>query len=251
MNRRLRYLSVIAILVPLAFGVGVATSRAGKPNEPSWVLHGPYSPALKPANFVPTISNRYFPLKPGTTYHYKGYKGAASQRDDMVVTHRKKQILGISCTVVRDTVFQGGKPIERTLDWYAQDKHGNVWYMGEAAFDLKNGRFVRAADSWKSGVNGAKPGIIIQGDPRPGNVYRQEYYPPDALDQARVLGRAAVQVPQGTYGRSLATIEWSPVEPQLEKKWYADGVGEIQEHVVAGGHEGFKLVSVTHRRSKA
>ena len=26
---------------------------------------------------------------------------------------------------------ENGKPIERTFDWYAQDKQGNVWYMGE------------------------------------------------------------------------------------------------------------------------
>jgi hypothetical protein len=245
MNNRPLYLIGIALLAMLVIGVG--TSQAAKPKEPSWVLHGSYSPTLNPANFVTTIDNRYFPLKPGTAYHYKGFKDAASQTDDMVVTHQKKQILGISCTVVRDTVSQAGKPIERTFDWYAQDKPGNVWYMGEDAFELKNGRFVRAADSWKSGVNGAKPGIIMQGNPRTGAVYRQEYYPPGALDQARVLGKATtVKVPQGTYRRSLATVEWSPVEPQLEKKYYAAGVGEIREQVVAGGHEGFQLVSVTH-----
>lgn len=245
MNNRLRCLSALAFVAVLV--IGVATSQAAKPKEPSWVLHGPYSPALEPANFVTTIDNRYFPLKPGTAYHYKGFKDAASQTDDMVVTHQKKQILGIPCTVVRDTVSQGGKPIERTFDWYAQDKQGNVWYMGEDAFDLKNGRFVRASDSWKSGVNGAKPGIIMQGNPRLGDVYRQEYYPPGALDQARVLSATTrIKVPQGTYKRSLATIEWSPVEPQLEKKYYAGGVGEIREEVVAGGHEGFQLVSVTH-----
>jgi hypothetical protein len=54
-----------------------------------------------------------------------------------------------------------------------------------------------------------------------------------------------MKVPQGTYRRALATVEWSPIEPQLEKKYYAAGVGEIQEQVVAGGHEGFQLVSVT------
>ena len=85
-----------------------------------------------------------------------------------------------------------GKPLERTFDWYAQDKQGNVWYMGEDCPRAENGRFVRASDSWEAGVNGAKPGIIMRGNPRPGDVYRQEYYPPGgALDQARVLGRRA------------------------------------------------------------
>jgi hypothetical protein len=245
MNNRLRCLSALAVLAVLVIGVG--SSHAAKPKEPSWVLHGPYSPSVEPANFITTVDNRYFPLKPGTTFHYEGYKDAVSQVDDMVVTHQKKRILGITCTVVRDTVSQHGKPIERTFDWYAQDKQGNVWYMGEDAFELKNGRFARADDSWKSGVNGAKPGIIMRGNPRPGDVYRQEYYPRGAaMDQARVLGATtSIKVPQGTYKRALATVEWSPIEPQLEKKYYAAGVGEIREQVVAGGNEAFQLVSVT------
>jgi hypothetical protein len=245
MNNRPRHLSAIALLAMLVLGVGLA--HGARPKEPSWALHGPYSPSIDPANFVSTVDNRYFPLKPGTAFHYGGYKNAASQTDDAVVTHQKKRILGITCTVVRDTVSQHGKPIERTFDWYAQDKQGNVWYMGEDSFELKNGRFVRADDSWKSGVNGAKPGIIMRGNPRPGDVYRQEYYPGAALDQARVLGVIPrMKVPQGSYKRALATVEWSPLDSQLEKKYYAAGVGEIQEQVVAGGHEGFKLVSVTH-----
>jgi hypothetical protein len=246
MNNRLTCLSALAVLAVLVIGVG--SSHAAKPKEPSWVLHGPYSPSVEPANFITTVDNRYFPLKPGTTFHYEGYKDAVSQVDDMVVTHQKKRILGITCTVVRDTVSQHGKPIERTFDWYAQDKQGNVWYMGEDAFELKNGRFARADDSWKSGVNGAKPGIIMRGNPRPGDVYRQEYYPRGAaMDQARVLGATtSIKVPQGTYKRALATVEWSPIEPQLEKKYYAAGVGEIREQVVAGGNEAFRLASVTH-----
>jgi hypothetical protein len=159
-----------------------------------------------------------------------------------------KEILGVRCTVVRDTVSERGKAIERIFDWYAQDRQGNVWYMGEDSLELKNGRFVRASDSWRSGVRGAKPGIIMRGHPRAGDVYRQEYYPPGgALDQARVLGRGAtVKVPYGLVARPLVTIEWSPVEPQFEKKYYESGVGEIKEQVVRGQHEQFQLVSVTH-----
>ena len=129
----------------------------------------------------------------------------------------------------------------------AQDKQGNVWYMGEDARELQNGRFVRASDSWQGGIDGAKPGIIMRGNPRPGEVYRQEYYPPGgALDQARIIGSAAmVRVPAGTFRRVLVTDEWSPVEPQMERKYYVAGIGEIKEQVTAGGHEQFQLVRMT------
>jgi hypothetical protein len=208
--------------------------------------HRALLPSIDPAHFVRTIDNRYFPLKPGTRFHYVGHKGKTRQIDNMVVTHRTKRVLGVRSTVVRDTVSQHGKAIERTFDWYAQDRHGNVWYMGEDSLELKNGHFVRASDSWKSGVNGAQPGIIMLGHPRRGDVYRQEYYPPgDALDQARVLRRkVSVTVPDGTFKRPLSTIEWSPTEPQFEKKYYIAGLGEIAEKVTQGGHEQFKLVSV-------
>src|SRR5262245_27192428 len=242
MRSRLTYAFAAAIFLLVASGAGSSTA----PKPPSWVLRGTYSPTINPENFVSRIDNRYFPLAPGTVFHYRGVKDGRTQTDVMAVTHHVKEILGVRCTVVRDTVFQNGKPLERTDDWYAQDKQGNVWYMGEAAFDRKNGRFVRASDSWKAGVKGAKPGIIMRGDPRPGDVYRQEYYPPGALDQARVVGASAtVHVPAGTYRHVLVTDEWSPVEPQIERKWYVAGLGEIKERVTAGGHEQFVLFKVT------
>jgi hypothetical protein len=163
------------------------------------------------------------------------------------VLHRSKRILGIKATVVRDTVSEHGRPVERTFDWYAQDKQGNVWYMGENSLEKKHGRFVRASDSWKAGVHGAKPGIIMPGHPRRGDAYRQEFFPPEALDQARVLGyRASLTVPFGTFKHVLVTSERSPLEPQTEQKYYAPGVGEVKERVVKGHHEAFELVRVTH-----
>jgi hypothetical protein len=244
----LRPASALVVALAAALAVGAGSAAAAPIQPPRWVLHGPYSPSIDPANFVRRIDNRYFPLKPGTRFHYEGFKGKTPQRDNMVVTHRKKMILGIRSTVVRDTVSQHGKPIERTFDWYAQDKHGNVWYMGENSLELHHGRFVRASDSWKSGVDGAKPGIIMEAHPRHGDTYRQEFFPPGgALDQAHVRGhRGSLTVPDGTFGKPLVTVEWSPMEPQLEKKDRAAGLGEIKEQVIQGGHEQFELVRVTH-----
>ena len=210
--------------------------------------HGAYSPTIRPADFVGTIDNPYWPLKPGTGFHYKGVRGTTPQRDDEVVTHRTKRILGIPSTVVKDTVSDPSGPVERTDDYYAQDKQGNVWYMGELSLEKQHGKFVKASDSWLSGVNGGKPGIIMPGDPKPGDLYRQEYYPPGkALDEARVLSlNGSVTVPNGSYSHVLVTSEYSPLEPQTEQKYYVHGLGEASEKVVKGHHEEFKLVSITH-----
>jgi len=248
----------LAVIAEVGLAVSGCTSSGGSatshPSRSTSVsasvlapLHGNYSPSIDPANFVQTIDNRYWPLTPGAGYRYEGVRGSTPQIDDEVVLRGTKQILGVTCTVVRDTVSEGGRPVERTFDWYAQDRQGNVWYMGEDSLELKNGHMVKASDSWKSGVNGAKPGIIMPGHPQRGDAYRQEYYPPgEALDQARVLrldGR--LKVPYGAFTHVLVTSERSPLEPQTEQKYYAPGLGEVAERVVRGHHEEFQLVRVT------
>ena len=259
---RLRRLPLGAAATTIAFallaGLGSSCGRSGGARSSSTAasesasslapIHGSYSPSIDPANFVTSVDNRYWPLKPGTGFHYQGVRGRTPQTDDEVVTRQTRRILGVRSTVVRDTVSEHGRAVERTFDWYAQDNQGNVWYMGEDAFELQNGHFVKASDSWKGGVNGAKPGIIMPANPQPGDSYRQEYYPPgQALDQAHVLGYSGpVSVPYGTFKRSLVTSEFSPLEPQTEKKYYVAGVGEIEERVVKGHREQFQLVSVTH-----
>jgi hypothetical protein len=52
-------------------------------------------------------------------------------------------------------------------------------------------------------------------------------------------------VPYGAFNGLLVTSERSPLEPQTEQKYYARGLGEIEERVVRGHHEVFRLVSVT------
>jgi hypothetical protein len=246
----MRTIIALALLAALASGCGSSHGGGTSAKSASELapIRKPYSPSIDPANFVATIDNKFWPLRPGTSFHYEGVRGKVPQTDDEVVTHQTKRILGINCTVVRDTVSERGHAIERTLDFYAQDKQGNVWYLGEDSFELQHGRFVKASDSWRSGVDGAKPGIIMPADPQPGDKYRQEYYPPgEALDQALVLGyREAVTVPYGSFKRSLVTSEFSPLEPQTEEKYYVAGLGEILERVVKGHHEEFRLVSVTH-----
>jgi len=213
-------------------------------------IRGAYAPRIVPADFGAAIDNPYFPLRPGTAFHYRGVaeNGRTPQADDMVVTHRTKVIMGVTATVVRDTVSSNGKPIERTFDWYAQDKAGNVWYMGEDTRELQHGRFVKQSDSWEAGVHGAQPGVIMPGKPQRGDAYRQEYYPHHAEDQARVLGRGgSLAVPSGSYKSTLLTEETSPrLDPGVaERKYYVAGVGDVKEQAVRGNHELIQLTSVT------
>jgi hypothetical protein len=226
------------------------SSSGGPPASVLAPIQGKYSPKIDPSNFVASVNNPYWPLKPGTTFHYEGVRGTTPQTDDETVTNQTKTIIGIPSTVVDDVVSEHGKAVERTRDYYAQDKWGNVWYMGEDSFETNSqGKMVRASDSWLSGVKGGEPGIIMPANPKPGDAYRQEYYPPgQALDEARVLNlHGTTTVPyKGKYTGLLVTSERSPLEPQTEQKYYSPGLGEVMEKVVKGHHEQFRLVNVTH-----
>src|SRR4051812_18628221 len=136
LQMKVRSIAAAAVLTAMAAGCGSSgggssssTSAAVTPPSDLAPVQGRYAPSIDPANFVAGIDNRYFPLKPGTGFHYVGVAedGKTPQTDDEVVTHQTKTIMGVDATVVRDTVSSRGRPIEKTFDWYAQDKDGNVW----------------------------------------------------------------------------------------------------------------------------
>ena len=207
----------------------------------------PPVPALPPATaFVRTVDNPYFPLRPGTTLRYEGTADGERATDTVTVTRQTKTILGIKAVVVLDVATAGRKPSEKTFDWYAQDKRGNVWYLGEDSFDRKNGKWVRNDGSWQAGVDGARAGVIMKGRPRAGDTYRQEFYKGHAEDLGRVLRTGvSVSTPYRSFRGALQTRDWSPLEPGVvEHKYYARGLGEVRSLLVKGGAERMALVSV-------
>ena len=146
----------------------------------------------------------------------------------MTVTHRTKLIAnGVTARVVRDVVTEGGEPVEVTDDYYAQDRGGNVWYLGEDTAEYENGKVVSREGSFEAGVDGAQAGVVMPARPRPGLRYRQEYYAGHAEDRARVVSlREQAGVPFGHFRHVLMTREDNPLEPKaLEFKFYARGVG--------------------------
>ena len=238
--------AALAAILATALPTAVLAVNGGACNRP-------YDPAFPAADFAGpsgapnAIDNRYFPLVPGTTFVYEGFKEGAEMRNVVVVTGATKTILGIRATVVRDTAFEDGIKAEDTFDWYAQDDAGNVWYMGEDTREFdEEGNVVSTEGSWEAGVDGARPGIIMQARPRPGTTYRQEYSVDVAVDMATVINRHRhATVPYGSFGNVVETKEFSCLEHTLDHKFYAPGVGLIMEVGLAAGNERIDLVSVT------
>jgi hypothetical protein len=101
------------------------------------------------------IDNPYFPLQPGTTFVYEGRTEKGNEHNEVYVSSETRAILGVTCVVVSDTVTVDGNLEEATLDWYAQDRQGAVWYFGEDSREFENGAVVSTAGSWEAGVDGA------------------------------------------------------------------------------------------------
>jgi hypothetical protein len=212
-----------------------------------------YHPTIDPANFVEIIDNSYFPLTPGTTYLYEGVSDGEAETNEVKVTTDTKTVMGVVCVVVHDQVFVEGELAEDTLDWYAQDKDGNVWYFGEESKEIEDGEVVSTEGSWEAGVDGAEPGIVMLADPQVGASYRQEYYAGEAEDMAEVIAIGeSVTVGETTYDDVITTKDWNPLEPDvIEEKTYAPGVGVVLEVMVEGGEERVELIEVRHDQSPA
>jgi hypothetical protein len=198
---------------------------------------------LDAADFVDRIDNPYWPMAPGSTWDYR----EGGQRVEVTVTDRTKEILGIQATVVHDVVSEDGELVEDTLDWYAQDKNGNVWYLGEATKEYENGKVKTTEGSWQAGVDGAEAGVIMPGTPEVGQTYRQEYYEGEAEDAGAILSLDEwVQVPSGKYRDVLMTKDYTPLDPAiLEHKFYAKGVGPVLAVGISGGSDREELVRFT------
>ena len=230
--------TMVAVLVASMTGAGAARVNRGG---------SAYEPVLEPANFVRVIDNPYYPLPVGRVLVYKGVRDGRTQIDTVTVTDRTKVLEGITATTITDVAkTPRGKLLEKTRDWYAQDKQGNVWYLGEAtAAYLPNGQ-VDTSGSWMAGVNDGEPGIIMEADPRIPDAYRQEYLKGEAEDTAWITGRGgSLTVPYGTVHHALTSLEHTALEPDVvDMKIYAPGLGIVMEQAIAGGQEVARLVKV-------
>jgi hypothetical protein len=207
-----------------------------------------YLPLIDPADFVSSFTNPFMPLTPGTKYTYREQTDEGNEVNDVTVTTDILNILGVNCIEVEDVLKNDkGDTLESTLDWYAQDKNGNVWYFGEDTKEYENGKVSSTAGTWKADVDGAQPGIVMPGKPLLGIPYRQEYLFNEAEDMGKVLSTSEiVTVPYGTFSNCIMTEEWTPLEPGVvEHKYYASGTGNIKTIMIKGGTEVSELLSKT------
>ena len=147
------------------------------------------------------------------------------------------RILGVRTTTQLDKAYEDGLLVEKTFDYFAQDKRGNVWYMGE---DVTNFRYdddgnligTDSESAWRAGRRGAKPGWIMPARQIIGQRYFQE------IARARRGARQGQDPRASSTGCASAApstatccrvLETNPFEPNdREFKYYAPRVGLIR-----------------------
>jgi hypothetical protein len=239
--------TVLAVaLVALSSPVSRAADAPACP-LPTFGPGSQYHPDIDPSAFSPDVTNPMLPFTPGTTWVYTGTKDNKRALDIVLATLRTRVIDGVTTRVVEDRLYLNNVLEERTSDYYAQDRCGNVWYFGEDTAELdRNGNVISTDGSFHAGVHGAEPGVFMQTRPQVGRIFRQEWSPGQAEDVFYVLQLSTdVTVPAGKFTNVLRTAESTALEPGvLDNKYYVKGIGEVEEVAVRGPLEKLVLIEV-------
>src|SRR5215203_2801273 len=238
--RRNLYLAVIFVL-GLAILLALLAAAGGNRTDakPSPSPTGSASD-FKHAQFDNStrINNGWMPLKPGSKLIYKGSaipegeKQRSTRRVVSTVTDVGKVIAGVRTLVLLEKDYTSGKLGESEIAFFAQDKAGNVWLLGEYPEEYENGKFADAP-TWISGQKGARAGIAMLANPRLGTPdYAQGFAPApvEFKDRARVYKKGQKTcVPLKCYKNVLVIEEFEKGVPGVfHLKYYAPKVGLVR-----------------------
>jgi len=191
-----------------------------------------------------TINNPYWPLIEGTSFAYRAVAADECEFNKMVVTYDTYYLsdVGVTAHVIHDQEWiteqdddgncdtSTARLIEDTMDYYAQDIVGNIWYMGENTWSYDDETLQCSQQgSWEAGkpagnpdVDPAQAGIIMLASPESGLRYQQEYLADEAEDWGAVTRtNGTVSIDYGDFDNCTVIKEWSPLEPgSVEHKHY-------------------------------
>jgi hypothetical protein len=238
------------------------------------------------------IDNPWYPLPPGQRSIWIEEADDECQVIiiDVIATANQSRasVNGVLVREVLDTVYLdesgefcengSGDPddwelLEITLDWFAQDVDGNVWYTGEHSVATDHEECDHPSDdpdpifanyfmptdvtgcldgSWEAGYDiwedeadeDILAGIYMLADPQKGDFYFQEYWEDEATDMAKVLNFKDIETfLYGPQEGCLVTKDWVPLEPgSIEQKTYCYGLGQVLEKGVAGGKTAYVIL---------
>jgi hypothetical protein len=226
----------------------------------------PPPPKARQATFVrsnfgdpATGASPWLPLKPGTQWVREGTtivgRRHVPHQVTTTVTDVYRMIDGVRAVAVFDYDFDAGQVEQESLDYMAEDKDGNLWFLGGYTEEYEGGRFIAAEDAWLSGVKGARYGLVAPARPTvPSPEYALAAPDGEERDVAKVLKVGARRcVPFKCFDDVLVVREGKESDPDNELKYYARDVGQIDNvPQSASHHKDFeKLVNLTQLSPQA
>jgi hypothetical protein len=229
-----------AAVTAAVLGLGLLAAACGADGDGSRnavrVSAAQGEPPLDPAQFSATVDNPLFPM---SKLHFTRMRGSErdsesgrriSLRGRMRRLPATTRVNGFPVTVVQDDEFEGGRLAEHTLDYFAQDRAGNVWYFGERIDNYEDGRVVGHEGQWLAGRRGARPGLFMPAHPALGQTFQQERAPGVAEDRSTVVALGVrVTTPARVFRGCIKTRDFSPLDRATEFKFYCPGVGIARE----------------------
>ena len=219
--------SLAMALLTVACGSG---SNAKKPDTDAGT-----QVAFDPANFVdPTLdTNPFHPLKPGLQWVRAGTTEVGSRKvpHEIITTMTDviRTIAGVPTIAMLDESTDSGEISQRSIDYMALDKDGNVWILGGYTEDYEGGTYTNTDSAWIGNDKGGRIGILSPAKvdmttPR-WNIGGSPDEKPSVGEPVQVGVRLCV--PFACYENVRVVQEGNVGAPDNENKYYAPGVGVI------------------------
>lgn len=176
-------------------------------------------------------TNQFFVLSPGYQLVLEGKQDGKPTVLTITVLNTTKLVDGVNTRVVEEREVTDGQLTQVSRNYFAlSTRTKDVFYFGEDVADYENGRIKGHEGSWMSGAAEAQFGLMMQGSPALGSRYQQEAAPKVAMDRAEVVSLSeTVETPAGRFRNCLRTEETSSLESGKAYKFYATGIGLVQD----------------------
>jgi hypothetical protein len=205
-----------AVAFSLALGLTLACGGcgAGSPDSPPTGIDELTipTPSPDPADFVRGVDNPWLALVPGRSWRFR-VTGATEGTLEVTVEDTTYDVAGVATTPVSRTEPSGAQ----IVDYYAQDRQGNVWWFGREG-------------AWLAGQDGAEAGLAMPAHPRLGDGWREAYDERVVDVRATVAtSNQSVTTPNGRYVGVLALDVTDALGGTSRRLFYARGQGLVEE----------------------
>jgi hypothetical protein len=228
---------MIASLLGIAAAIGGCGSNQPVSDSQQSASQGAWMEPTLPVKteLSATGRNPYFVLEPG---YRLVLENAGKDSLTITVLADTKIVDGVETRVVEERETKHGQLAEISRNYFAISTATHaLYYFGEDVDEYEDGKVVSHGGAWLAGVNGARAGMLLPGEPKVGQRFYQEMAPGVAMDRSEVISVSeTIKTPAGAFEKCLKVADGSAVEKgDPEEKIFAPGVGLVKE-------EDFRLV---------